>query len=445
MNKLNAITGGIVLTMGLWTNAQNTPAENVDECKKFRSLYYQYLKQKMYDDATDFWSKAYTHCGGTEGGNLDVKFFKNGRVAYLQRLKKVQDSDTLQINNIKDTLAWIYEERMKIAPDPIWALDYASMLVKGKSQDYAKIDSLYTNIHVIKEKASGSHLRTYFKYLIMSKFNTAPQEEKAAEREKIVSAYLQLSDYCAAAIKVAKTNLDVPKNVRKLKSYTTTQDYLDKYFLKIAKDCEVLTPVLDKKFATIAEDEAGLKQLNKLIALMERQKCTDSETYANYVTESVKRNPTSSGYAGLGRIQLSKGQEKEAIASFEKAVEMESEAEKKEEYILALAKAQYRAKQFRTAFSTAKKVEGSVKGSAMKICGDCIAATANGCGESTFERKANYWLANDYYRRAAQLGENVSGSKYLGRAPKETEVFENGYAKGSAISLSCWSESTTIR
>jgi len=42
---------------------------------------------------------------------------------------------------------------------------------------------------------------------------------------------------------------------------------------------------------------------------------------------------------------------------------------------------------------------------------DAIAATANGCGETTFERKANFWLANDYYRRAAAAGADVSTGK----------------------------------
>jgi hypothetical protein len=61
-----------------------------------------------------------------------------------------------------------------------------------------------------------------------------------------------------------------------------------------------------------------------------------------------------------------------------------------------------------------KLVEGANKGKALKICGDAIAATANSCGETTFERKANYWLANDYYRKAAASGADVSTSKIPG-------------------------------
>ena len=438
--KLKAliITLVFAITANLNANAQET-TYNEDDCAKFRSLYYQYLKQGMYKDATLFWAKAYTNCGGTD--SLDGKFFKNGRVAYLQRLKKLDDEkDAVEIKNINDTLAWVYEQRMLIDTDPDWALDYAVMLVSNKSEDYEKIDGLFTNIHSLKDQASGTQIRSYFRHLIVNKFNAADQENKDAERENVIEEYIVLSDYCSAAIKKADAIADEKKKAKAIRSYEGAQDFLDKYFLKIANDCSVLTPVLDKKFETIPAGEAGLADLNKFISLLEKQKCTDSETYSKYVLESVKRNPTAAGYAGLATIQSRKDQNSEAVASFQKAVDLEGEGENKNKYLLALAKSQYIARSYKAAFSTAKKVEGDEKSDALKLCGDCIAATANGCGDSTFERKANYWLANDYYVKAG-----AGSSKFLSNAPTSQDMFDEGVSAGSSVSLSCWGESTTAR
>ncbi|MFT4601500.1 MAG: tetratricopeptide (TPR) repeat protein [Arenicella sp.] len=445
--KALIITLVLAISTNLTASAQDstsTSSYDGDECKKFRSLYYQYLKQKMYKDATLFWSKAWTNCGGTD--SLDSKFFKNGRVAFLQRIKGLDKAvDTVEIGQINDTITWIYEQRMIVEKDPRWELDYAVMLVTQKNADFNKIDGLFTNIHTLKDKATGTHIRTYFRHLILNKFNSAEGEAKEAERTKVIEEYIVLSDYCAAALKNANIIEDEKKKERSIKSYTAAQDFLDKYFLKIAKDCEVLTPVLDTKFESIADGEAGLAELNKFIALMEKQKCTDSETYSKYVVESVKRNPSAAGYAGLGTIQMRKDETSSAIESYEKAVELEADGENKDKYLLNLSKAQYTARSYKAAASTAKKVGGDGKGDALKIVGDCIAATANSCGNSTFERKTNYWLANDYYKKAAANGANVSSSKYLDNAPTGDDMFAEGISAGASVSCSCWGESTTAR
>jgi len=443
--KTLLITLTFALTASISASAQGEASYNDEDCKKFRSLYYQYLTQKMYKDASIFWAKAWSNCGGTD--SLDGKFFKNGRVAFLQRMKKLdEEADAAEIKNIKDTLAWIYEERMKIEKDADWELDYAVMLVGDKSDDYAKLDELFKNIHILKDKSSGTQIRTYFRHLILNKFNAAQGEAKEAERENVIEQYIVLSDYTKAALKSANEITDEEKKERAVKNYAYTQDFLDKYFLKIANDCAVLTPVLDKKLLVLPKDKEERKtQLNKFIGLMERQKCTETATYEKYVRASVELDPSAAGYFGLGNVLAGKKDEKGAVEAFAKAVELEADGENKDAYTLALAAAQYSANQYSSAFRTAKSVNGELRGKAMVICGNAVAATANSCGSSTFERKANYWLANDYYKKAASLGESVSSSKFLSSAPNQDDLFNEGISAGASITLSCWGESTTAR
>jgi tetratricopeptide (TPR) repeat protein len=434
----------LTLTLATITNFSAFGQEstyNEGDCAKYRSLYYQYLKQDMIRDACTFWGMAATNCGDS----LDGKFYKNGRVAFLKLLKTVDDADEARKKEINDSIMWIYEQRMGIEKDSDWELDYAVMLVSKKSEDFEKLDKLFENIHILKHESSGTQIRMYFRHLIINRFNKSEGEQKEAYRVRIIEEYIVLSDYCKAALKSAEGIADDKKKAKKIKSYNSAQQFLDKYFLKIAKDCAVLTPVLEKKFTSIPEGEAGMAELNKFIGLMEKQKCTDTETYEKFVIEANARNPTAAGFFGLGNIYKNKSQKSKAVEAFTKALEMEGEGENKMTYTLELAKAQYKAGQYKSAYRTAKSIDGDLKGKALVICGNSIAALSNSCGESTFDRNANYWLANDYYRKAASAGEGVSSSKFLDRAPDANAVFDAGHSMGGSFTLSCWGESTIIR
>ncbi|MBL4662065.1 MAG: hypothetical protein JKY22_00490, partial [Flavobacteriaceae bacterium] len=127
--------------------------------------------------------------------------------------------------------------------------------------------------------------------------------------------------------------------------------------------------------------------------------------------------------------------------------EAEGDGENKDKYLLNLANIKYKQGSYKSAFSTAKSVgSGEYRGDALVICANSIAATANSCGESTFARKANYWLANDYIKKAISAGaKGVSSSSFLKNAPDSNQAFNEGISSGSTVTLSCWGETTTAR
>jgi tetratricopeptide (TPR) repeat protein len=435
MNTKGIILAIFVGLISFTSTAQDSASTDADaECKKWRGLYFTYLKQKMYDDADTMWQKAVKACG-TE--NLDAKFFVNGRVIYSKLISTNKDNAE-RLPELKKTMYWVYESKMKIEQDHKWTADYASLLISHKSKDFAKIDSLFDAcIHQLKSKAKSTHIKQYFKHLIINKFNTAGAEDKEAIRSKIIEEYIVLSGYIDTALK-KYTEAGDEKNIAR---YDGAKQFLDKYFLKIAKDCAVLIPVVEKKFATLPEGDGRLEEVNKFMTLLEKQKCTESETYEKYVRESVNLNPTAAGYYGLGNVLSGKGNTDGALEAFEKAVEMETaEGENIDKYQFAYTTSLYKSGSYKSAFSNAKKVNGENRSDALKMAAGCIVKLANSCGESTFERKANYWLANDYFQKAGG-----SSSKYLDSAPTDEEIFNEGKTKGSSITLSCWGESTTIR
>lgn len=421
-------------------NAQEKPEYNKENCDKYRSLYFQYLKQDMVRDAMYFWSLAYDYCGGMD--SLDVKFFTNARAGYLKL--HAAEKDAVKKEGLRDTLYWIYDALILLEPtNPEWKAKYATMLVTEDDKRFGKIDSLYQeSLHQLKSESSYYDIRQYFKHLIVNKYNGAPAEQKDEVRAFIIEEYLLLSDYCTAAAAEKRAKGDEAG----AKKYDDAQDFMDKYFIQIVTDCAILTDVVDKKLNTLPQDkELKTKKVNGYIALLDKKKCQSTETYAKLLDTLIAIDPNANAYNKTGLYYLQNGQDEKAVDYFQKAVDMEGQGANKDEYLYNLALSQYSAKRYKAAYNTARTVEGANKGKAMKICGDSVAALANSCGDTTFERKANYWLANDYYKKAAALGEDVSTGKYLDSAPTDEEIFNEGQSKGSSYSLKCWGESTTVR
>jgi hypothetical protein len=188
--KLKGIIGALMLTFIVGSSAIAQDSTNVaaNECQKFRSLYYQYLSSKAYQDAANFWNDAVEACG-IKG--LDGAFFSNGRYIYATMLRE-DGIDSTRKAGLKDTVVWIYESRLQVDQDPVWIADYASELVSNKSQEIDKIDTLFAqSIHVLKEKASSKHYKQYFKHLIINKFSKAKGEEKEIARTTVIEEYIE--------------------------------------------------------------------------------------------------------------------------------------------------------------------------------------------------------------------------------------------------------------
>lgn len=440
--KLKGIIGAFILTMFLGTNLKAQDTTAVSECSKQKSLYFTYLKQNQYADAAFFWKKALTVC---DSALIDPKFYVNGRVIYTKLIAAADTNNQVRINELNDTLIMIYERRMLIVNDPVWTADYASKLMTDGSTDYVKLDKLFSEcIHVLKENGKHSYIKQYFKHLIINKFNRAPADKKEEIRTMIVEEYIVLCGYLDAMVEKAKAANDETETKR----IEGTQTFIDQYFLKVATDCAVLVGVFDKKLNNLPTDSAAkMNQIKNYLALMDLKECQSSEVYGKYVDSLIKLAPTADAYYFGYTYALGNNNTSKALKYLDKAIELEGDGPNKDKYLYALASSQYKAGSYKAAFNTAQRIgSGEYKGEALMICANAIAATANGCGASTYERKANYWLANDYVRKAIAAGKkDVSSDKFLSSAPTSTDIFNEGVSMGSSHYCTCWGESTTVR
>ena len=404
------------------------------DCDKARGYTAMYAQNKMWRDASNFFLEAYNLCG-MDG--LEIKDWNNARIIYKNLLKA--EKDPAAKKNISDSLIWVFEKGDTYGDNPKWKVEYASYLVKIKSTDTKKIDELYAkSIHQLKEKNKTSDVQYYFTHLVR-KFNAAEGDAKETARGFALDEYLKLSDYLATG----KANATTEK---KKGYYTKTQNNLDSYFSQLAKNCDDITNVLSKKIVELpTEKQAKIGAVKKYLNLLDKKNCTESDLYGQFADTLLALEPTAEAYYSQGNFYLKKKQNGKAKDYFKKAIEMEGDGENAGKYKYGLATAHFHSGSYKAAFNTAKGVQGEYRGKALKICGDAIARTANSCGDTSFERKANYWLANDYYKKASAAGAKVSTSQYLKNAPSKEDVFDEGLSVGSSFKLKCWGESTTIR
>jgi len=422
----------LLLVLSVTTNLGFSQAQS--DCDKARGLTSLYAQNKMWRDATNFFLDAYKHCGKDV---LEQNDWNTARISYKQLLKKEKDPTVKA--NLTDTLLWVYKTGDTYKENPKWKVEYATFLVKIKSEDTDLIDELYSkSIHTLKAKNKTTDIQYYYTHLVR-KFNKAEDEEKEKQRAFALEEYLKLSDYVTEGIANAK-------NEKKKGYWIKTQTYLDSYFSKLANKCEDITNVLAKKIVDLpTEKQAKIDAVKSYLSLLDKKKCTDSDLYGQFADTLLALEPTAEAFYSQGNFYLKKKEYKKSKDYFKKAIKLEGEGENQGKYKYGLAAAHLHSGSYKAAFNTAKGVTGEYRGKALKVCGDAVAKTANSCGDTSFERKANYWLANDYYKKAASAGASVSSSQYLKNAPTKEEIFDEGLSVGSSFKLKCWGESTTIR
>lgn len=447
MKMKNIIIASFVALFSLSSFAQETDTlqnetdtlqkELSDDCKKNISYMGLYGEQKAWRDAANFFIKAVKFCGPE---NLDGTDWSNAR-AIFSSLSKEEGISPERKKEITDSIGWCYDTEVKYYNSPKLSIDYATFLVKNNSEDLAKIDELYGySVHQLKEKLSVSHIVRYYIHLLNNVNASEDDESRSIATNFAIDEYLKLSDYITIALKKFKGN------EKATASYGKAQSYLDKYFIQLSKDCETLTGILIAKTNNLPQNkEDKLNAISGYLKLLELRGCGDSDLYGQLADSSITIAPSAAAYFAQANFYKRKESKSKAMEYYKKAIELEGpEGEEVNKYLYSLAVYQSKQNSHRAAFATAKKVEGEYKGKAMLICAASIGSTAKSCGDTTFDRKANYWLADDYMKKAAALGETYR-SGYANGAPSKDETFEAGKKAGERITLSCWGESTTIR
>ena len=431
------------------TGTANSQAQN-PECMTNLSIYAEHAKVKNYDAAYTPWKMVYETCPSINKANFSLG-------EKILSYKIDNSSGTEKDGYISDLLA-MYDNSLKVFPDKfpkaVVAIDKALLLYDNKM---ASNEELYNMLHVAFEQDASNFKNPKALYLYFSSLVDLYNEGKKDLQtvfdtyddvtEKIEEENEKLTDIISQLLPKEEAGNLTSKEKRRLKVATTNSESYGKIAgsvdskLGALADCENLIPLYQKSFESKKTDVTWVK---RAVGRMFSKDCIDDPMFQKLFEAQLALDPSADAYVYGGTLKKKAGDNKGAIADFNKALQLETDSKKKSNIAYKIATS-YRRTSKSTARNYAQKAidANASNGRAYLLIANLYATSANDCGSTPFEKRAIYWKAADMARRAGRVDPslsstaNQSAASYSAKAPSKTDIFNSGMA-GKTVSFSCW-------
>ncbi|MGB5237591.1 MAG: hypothetical protein WBN59_08130, partial [Flavobacteriaceae bacterium] len=183
--------------------------------------------------------------------------------------------------------------------------------------------------------------------------------------------------------------------------------------------------------------------VKRAVGRMFSKDCTDDPLFSKMVEVQAELDPSADVYVYLGTLKSKNGDNKGAIADFNKAVELETDSYRKSNILYKVATTLRRSSKSQARNYAQKAINANASnGKAYLLIANLYATSANQCGETPFEKRAIYWKAADMARKAGRVDPSLSSragqsaASYSAKAPSKTDIFQSGMA-GKTLTFSC--------
>ena len=445
--KLYLTMIAILMSMGLSIAQAQNP-----ECMTNLSIYAEHAKVKNYDAAYEPWKKTYETCPDINKANFSLgekilKFkIKNSSGAdkdgFTQDLLELYD-DSNKYFPAKYSKVSVLEKKVVFQSDNNMSSDQQLYdMIKPsfdsdlKSFKNAKVLYIYFSSLVNLHNAGTKDLQEVFD--VYDDVNAQNEVINKGFTDKI-NGYLKKEDSGTPLTKKEKSRLGI---------YTRNSELLGKVSgsidskLGALADCENLIPLYQKSFDSKKDD---IKWVKRAVGRMYAKECTDDPMFQKLFEQQLAMDPSADAYFYSGVLKSKSGDSNGAVADFNKAVELESDSNRKSDILYKVAtmmKRKGRKSQARTYAQKAINANAS-NGKAYLLIAGLYATSANACGTTAFEKRAIYWKAADMARKAARVDPSLSGrakqaaASYNAKAPDKTMIFNSGMG-GKTVTFSCW-------
>ena len=430
------LTLAMVLT-GTDVFAQGKYGADSANCIIYLSYYKEYFKQKNYDEALPNWRKAYEICPPTANQTMLVD-----GTTLIRRLIAKNANNPEYKKALVDTLMALHDARIEFYPK------YAATALNNKGLDmsnYIKDDpkALFEGYNTIIEANKEATKASILLFDLNAAIDLFQKGEITAE--EVINTYQRNLDIVKNM--TAKTEIEAEQN-DKVKA-----DLEGLFITSKVASCENLIALFTPRFEANPDDVAVVSNIVSM--LNNTEGCTDNELFLKAVTAMHKIEPSYKSAYFLYRLNSSRGNVNEAISYLEQAIAYpESDSMADGDYYNELAKFCYKNNMKGKAFDAAVKaaeLNPSVRGECYMLIGNIWAATS--CGGDEISRRAPYWVACDYYQRAAAADESLrsecneriaSCSRYF---PQTAEAFMYDLTAGQSYTVACGGmrATTTVR
>ncbi len=409
--------------------------EDSIECLKNLSLYRTYAKQKAYEDALPYWRFVVHNCPYSS-----KNIFIDGPKIYNHLIDKAENEEDKQ--RYVDSLMKVYDLRIKYYPKRKgYVLGRKGVdLFKHRSQNPEAMEKVYEilseSLEIMGVKSSPA--------VLIALMNTACflYEEDKLEKGEVIEVFSETD-------KLAGQMLENKPDNRFLKS---AKEDINEVFIKYdVADCQSLDELFGPKLEANPED---IDLLRNIYELFSSNSCTGSEIYYEAFENLLQQDSSAAKFNEFASLAKENGDYKKAVKYLKKAINMDDDDEKKASYYIKLADITLRYLEDNPrARKYAKKAAdlNEESGKPYLIIGNIYASTDD-CTSEKLNKKAVYWLAVDYFKKAKEVDSSLAEKAdknietYRQYFPDKEEIFFNGLDIGESYKIECWiNESTTVR
>jgi len=235
--------------------------------------------------------------------------------------------------------------------------------------------------------------------------------------------------------------------------YLASKDAIEKIFeASGAADCDALIKLYEPKFDEIASDVESLK---KVLRMLDKQDCTDSELFARASEKLYEKEPSPEAAFNMGRLFMKRKDFVKGKEYYLQAIKSETDPTLLSKYYLELGAYTLASEQnFQEAANYLRKAISNDPNNAkaLMVLGDVFAGYSKSYGDKDIDHASLFWLAIDYYNKAKKIDPeqtakaNEKISTYSQYYPTKESLFFEGLKDGESFKIGSWiNETTTVR
>ena len=430
---------------------------NSDECLEQLSIFAESAKIKNYQAAYEPWKKVLDNCP-----TLNVATYQYGELILKDFIKK-STTEEEKTKYLTDLLS-MYDQWLENFPvrkgvrqeGKILSNKGQAMLDNGVKDNlliYDTFDYAFNNDpgSFTNPKSLAYYFQTaYDLYKAGNKINLETLFEKYEElTEKFELLKTNISKNIDVILKKEESGTALTsREVRNKRIYDTNSNAVSAYLKLIdqliAKEatCDILIPLYSKNFE---ENKNNPLWIRRAAGRLDGKECSDDPLFVTLVEQLHKLEPSADSAYYLGILNDKQGNSADALKYYQESVSLQTDNYKKANILYKIAvkfKNSGRRSSARDYAEQALSFQPSL-GRAYLLIANMYADSANGCGDTQFNKRAVFWLAAQTAQKAGRVDASLKKltattvAAYNGRAPSKTDIFTEGN-QGATVSFSCW-------
>ena len=428
-----------------------------DECLEQLSIFAESAKIKNYQAAYEPWKTVLENCP-----KLSLATYQYGEIILKDFIKKSESEENKSkylndLLSLYDLWAENFPERKGVRQiGKIYSSKGQAMLdngIKDKEIIYDTFEYAFQNdpTSFTNPKSLAYYFQTgYDLYKAGSKINLETLFEKYEElTEKFELLKTNISKNIDIILNKEESGTPLTsREVRNKKIYNTNSNAVSAYLQLIdqliAKEatCDILIPLYSENFE---ENKNNPLWIRRAAGRLDGKDCSDDPLFVTLVEQLHSLEPSADSAYYLGILNDKQGNSEGALKYYQESVSLQTDNYKKANILYKIAvkfKNAGRRVSARNYAEQALSFQPSL-GRAYLLIANMYADSANGCGDTQFNKRAVFWLAAQTAVKAGRVDASLkkisdrTAAAFNGRAPSKTDIFTEGN-QGTNITFSCW-------